>query len=542
MLATLSDRPFDDPDWLFEIKWDGYRVQAIVQDGTVKTLHPERPRRRDLLPAAPPAGRELDRRGGGHPRRRGRRARRRRPAGLLAAPGADLAGHRRTGAGHPRTGEPGVGGRVGRGGRRRRRRGPGAARLPGLRPPPPRRAVAAPGPARGAQAAAPERSLPTDRPVRFAAHVVGEGIAFYRAAPAQGLEGIVAKHPPVALRARAADAGLAQAQAPARAGARRRRLDAGRGQREGARRARRRGHGRRTGSGSPARSDRASTRAARRILRERLDALAADAPPFDPPPAARPDLRGARWIEPRAGHPGRARWLDAATGSCGSRRSRGSTTGATRRRSSARRRWRAQRQRRRSSRELALADRLRTPAATTCPCRETVGQAGPTRAWPTTPGTARRSRAASARVGARDGGRADRARPARQGRHVDGRRRRAEADEPRQGAVPAGRRPAGRRPVTSASSSAYFGRIAPAMLPHLDERPLNLQRFPDGASAKGFWQKDIPATAPDLAASLARGRRRGARAPTPTSWPTGRRRCAGWATRRRSRSMPGRAG
>ncbi|HZK07691.1 MAG TPA: DNA ligase D [Bacteroidales bacterium] len=28
MLATLADAPFDDPDWIFEIKWDGYRIIA----------------------------------------------------------------------------------------------------------------------------------------------------------------------------------------------------------------------------------------------------------------------------------------------------------------------------------------------------------------------------------------------------------------------------------------------------------------------------------------------------------------------------------
>lgn len=28
MLATLVDAPFDDPDWIFEIKWDGYRALA----------------------------------------------------------------------------------------------------------------------------------------------------------------------------------------------------------------------------------------------------------------------------------------------------------------------------------------------------------------------------------------------------------------------------------------------------------------------------------------------------------------------------------
>ena len=51
-------------------------------------------------------------------------------------------------------------------------------------------------------------------------------------------------------------------------------------------------------------------------------------------------------------------------------------------------------------------------------------------------------------------------------------------------------------PVTKRDLVAYFARIAPAMLPHLADRPLNLQRFPNGADAPGFWQKDIPATAP----------------------------------------------
>jgi hypothetical protein len=33
MLATLVGAPFDDPDWLFEVKWDGFRVEAIVDGG-----------------------------------------------------------------------------------------------------------------------------------------------------------------------------------------------------------------------------------------------------------------------------------------------------------------------------------------------------------------------------------------------------------------------------------------------------------------------------------------------------------------------------
>ncbi len=51
-------------------------------------------------------------------------------------------------------------------------------------------------------------------------------------------------------------------------------------------------------------------------------------------------------------------------------------------------------------------------------------------------------------------------------------------------------------PVTKRDLIAYFARIAPAMLPHLADRPLNLQRFPNGAGAPGFWQKDIPPSAP----------------------------------------------
>ena len=36
MLATLTDNPFDDKEWIFEIKWDGYRSVAEVNNGKVK--------------------------------------------------------------------------------------------------------------------------------------------------------------------------------------------------------------------------------------------------------------------------------------------------------------------------------------------------------------------------------------------------------------------------------------------------------------------------------------------------------------------------
>jgi len=35
MLATLVKEPFDHPDWIFEVKWDGYRAIAEISDGNV---------------------------------------------------------------------------------------------------------------------------------------------------------------------------------------------------------------------------------------------------------------------------------------------------------------------------------------------------------------------------------------------------------------------------------------------------------------------------------------------------------------------------
>ena len=38
MLATAIEEPFDSPDWLFEIKWDGYRAIAFIGKGTVRLV------------------------------------------------------------------------------------------------------------------------------------------------------------------------------------------------------------------------------------------------------------------------------------------------------------------------------------------------------------------------------------------------------------------------------------------------------------------------------------------------------------------------
>jgi bifunctional non-homologous end joining protein LigD len=38
MLATITDKSFDNPDWLFEIKWDGYRAVAFIDGGRVRLV------------------------------------------------------------------------------------------------------------------------------------------------------------------------------------------------------------------------------------------------------------------------------------------------------------------------------------------------------------------------------------------------------------------------------------------------------------------------------------------------------------------------
>ena len=47
-------------------------------------------------------------------------------------------------------------------------------------------------------------------------------------------------------------------------------------------------------------------------------------------------------------------------------------------------------------------------------------------------------------------------------------------------------------PITKRELIRYFARIAPTMLPHLQDRPLNLQRFPNGAGAPGVLAEGHP--------------------------------------------------
>lgn len=38
MLATLVDAPFDDAEWIYEVKWDGYRALSFIQKGDVQIV------------------------------------------------------------------------------------------------------------------------------------------------------------------------------------------------------------------------------------------------------------------------------------------------------------------------------------------------------------------------------------------------------------------------------------------------------------------------------------------------------------------------
>ncbi len=46
--------------------------------------------------------------------------------------------------------------------------------------------------------------------------------------------------------------------------------------------------------------------------------------------------------------------------------------------------------------------------------------------------------------------------------------------------------------ITKGEVIDYYERIAPFMLPHIHDRPLNLERFPNGIGQKGFYHKETP--------------------------------------------------
>jgi bifunctional non-homologous end joining protein LigD len=439
MLATLASRPFSDPDWLYEIKWDGFRVEAVVSDGKVRIYTRNLQDAETYFPKLlnPPSWIE---------------ARQAIVDGEVVA--LDDAGRPDFGLLQERLGEVGAGGLV--------YQAFDLLYLDG----------------RSLLAVALEdrkrllKSVlrPHSR-VRFAAHVEGEGQAFYEAAGAQGLEGVIAKlrrstYEPgrrspawLKLKVRPEQELVVGGWTPGMGNAK----DLGAlavGVYED-------GHLRfagKVGSGFDGR--------ARRLIRDRLAKLETEEPPFDPAPPRDyrgrwgGELRDVHWVRPelviRAELGGWSRdgmvRQAAYKGIDGDR----DASAVTR------------------EQPIATAEAVRTAEAML-----EESSAAPRKPPPGSrpaDGGGAHAAATPDELSALEG-------LAKEGTwRVGGHDLKlTNLDKVLFEADP---------PVTKRELIAYFARIAPTMLPHLADRPLNLQRFPNGAGAPGFWQKDIPPTAP----------------------------------------------
>ncbi len=47
----------------------------------------------------------------------------------------------------------------------------------------------------------------------------------------------------------------------------------------------------------------------------------------------------------------------------------------------------------------------------------------------------------------------------------------------------------------------YYAAVSPLLLPHLENRPLSMRRFPGGVDGEGFWEKQCPDHRPDWVAT-----------------------------------------
>lgn len=51
--------------------------------------------------------------------------------------------------------------------------------------------------------------------------------------------------------------------------------------------------------------------------------------------------------------------------------------------------------------------------------------------------------------------------------------------------------------VTKRDLAGYYARIADTILPHIGGRAISMERFPDGITGEGFYQKEAPDYFPD---------------------------------------------
>ena len=448
MAATLANKAFDDDDWLFEVKWDGYRIEAVVKDGKVKLFTRNGKDGETYFPGLLT------------------------PATWINAEQAIVDGEvvAFDDAGMPDFGL--------------------LQELTGGRSPQlvyqvfdllyldGRSLLQVPLEDRKALLRTVLRT--GDRRVRYADHVVREGKVFLDAASRQGLEGILAKHrrsiyePGIRSKAwlkvkhrpeqELVVGGFTPGEgAASELGA----VVVGVYEADGEGSPRHLTFAGKVGSGF--------TAVTRRQLRQRLEALAVDEPPFDPPPPKDykgrwgGDLRGVRWVRPEL-------VIRAELGG-----------------------WTKDNLVRQAAFKgfdeggkpaIEVARERPVDAATTVEAVESELPDEPAEgalAARTGPGAAARS----------DIGRYAGATPEElqalaaiktEGLwEIGGRELKlTNLDKvlfpPKAGDT---------APVTKRELVAYFAQIAPAMLPHLADRPLNLHRYPNGAGAPGFWQKNI---------------------------------------------------
>jgi bifunctional non-homologous end joining protein LigD len=466
MVATLATKPFSDEDWLYEIKWDGFRIQAVVSDRRVRLLTRNLKDGATYFPRLLNTPSWID-------------AREAIVDGEVVA--LDEAGRPDFGLLQMRLGDAGARDLV--------------YQVFDLLYLDGRSLLQVPLEDRKRLLQSVLRAHPR---VRFAAHVIGEGEAFYEAAQAQELEGIIAKlrrsrYEPgrrssawLKIKVRPEQELVVGGWTPGEGNAKDLGAvavgvyDDGRLRFSG-----------KVGSGFDART--------RRLVRERLAELESETPAFDPAPSRDyrgrwgGELKNVRWVKPelviRAELGGWSRdGMVRQAAFKGIEEGRDPTT-VTR------------------EHAVSTAEAVKAAEAAT-PEPETEREEEPAAARVRTSSRSRKASDGSlgaARATARKPSRAGERQPSFPGAsdselaaldglgkegvwHLDGRELKlTNLDKAIFDGDP---------PITKRELIAYFGRIAPTMLPHLADRPLNLHRFPNGAAAPGFWQKDIPSTAP----------------------------------------------
>jgi len=427
MRATLATEPFDDPDWLFEVKWDGYRVEAVVRDGQVRLWTRNRQDAARYFPdlVGPPTWIEareaivdgevvaLDEAG--------------RPRFSLLQDRSGIHGGRDAGTKEPRPPAPVV------------FQAFDLIHLDG------RSLLDVP----LAERKRLLRSRLRDHPrVRYAGHVEADGTAFFRAAQEQELEGIVAKlgrspYEPgrrsrswLKLKVRPEQEAVIVGWLPGQGS----HAELGSlimAVRSGDQWV----HAGQVGSGLGART--------RRELRAALDELATSESPLD----AAPRLKGARWVEPRL--VARVEFADwTAEGLLRQAAFKGLEVG---------------RDPREVRRERAVATARATAAAEAdVPDPSPAAGAGDDMLS----ALDAIEREGTWVVDGREISVTNLEKPIFPGRDGDG-------------------------PITKRELLRYLVAVAPILVPHLNDRGLTVQRFPNGVEQKGFWQKDLPKHAPD---------------------------------------------